>query len=171
MWKVMSGGKLMYNYSYPSADYKWSIAYLKWWIGDLYLSSLFHHHQMHPSGNYSFSWQPETVIFHGHQNFHQSSGLLVPISDHWSIRKSLCRRRSFCCFLNKDFWTCLGWCIYVHFLSESCFIWERWTTAAYAFRETRFSFVITENNKTKSITARNTRNQSPYARLDLPQLP
>lgn len=45
VWQLTSGGKLTHNYSYPSTDYKWCIAHLKWWIGDLYLSSLFRHHQ------------------------------------------------------------------------------------------------------------------------------
>lgn len=151
MWQVTSGVKLMNNYSYLSTDYKWSIAHLKWWIGDLYLSSLFRHHQTHPSGNYSFSWQAETVIFHGDQNSHPPLLLSVPINDQRSIGKSLPRSHNLFRFLYKDFWTCLCWCIYMHFTSGSSFTWETWTsTAAYAYRETkRFLFYDRQRQNVK----------------------
>lgn len=137
MWQVTSGGKLIYNYSYPSTDYKWSTAHLKWWNGNSYLLSLFHHHQMHPSGNYSFPWQAETVIFHGEQNSHQPLLLSVPINDQRSNRKSQPRSNNLWRFLYKDFWTCLGWRIYMHFMSSSSFAWEKRTsTASYAYRQT-----------------------------------
>lgn len=123
MWHVTSAGKLMYNYSYPSTDYKWSIAHLKWWIGDLYLSSLFRHHQTHPSGNYSFPWQAETVIFHGDQNSHQPLLPSVPINDRRSVGKSQAGSHNLRRFLYKDFRTCLGWCIYMRFTSGSSFTW------------------------------------------------
>lgn len=142
VWQLTSAGKLMYNYSYPSTDYKWSIAHLKWWIGNLYLSSLFHHHRTHPSSNYSFSWQAETVIFHGDQNSHQPLLLSVPINDQWGIGKSLPGRHNLCRYLYKDFWTCRGWCIYMRFMSGKSFTCEKWTwTAAHTYRDTkRFLF-------------------------------
>lgn len=94
-WQVLSAGKWMNNYSYLSTDSKWSIAHLRWWISNSNLSSLFLHHQTHPSGDNSFSWQAETVISHCDQNSHQALLLCIPINDRWGVCKSLPRSHNF----------------------------------------------------------------------------